>query len=121
MTESLENYLESIYFIIRDKKVARVKDIAEDLNVKKPSVINAIKELKSRGLVEHEKYGYIELTEKGMTRSKEISEKHGVLTHFFRDILQVSSKTAEEDACKMEHILSDESWKKLKKFIKEQD
>lgn len=117
MTQSLEDYLEAICFIIQDKKVARVKDIAEFLNVKKPSVINAVKELLARGLVEHEKYGYIELTKKGQKKARIIYEKHIFLTDFFKNILGVSNENAESEACRMEHIFSDESWQKFKSYV----
>lgn len=119
MTQSLEDYLEAIYLIIQKKKVARVKDISEQLNVKKPSVINAVKELESRNMVMHEKYGYIELTPLGEKEATKIYERHETLHSFLRDFLHVNDTVAEDDACKMEHVLSKETFDKLKIFMSE--
>ncbi|MCG8569121.1 MAG: metal-dependent transcriptional regulator [Spirochaetes bacterium] len=120
MSKSLEDYLEAIYIITQSSAVARVKEISEKMDVKKPSVINAMKELTKRGLVHQEKYGYIELTKKGKQEAKHIFEKHSLLKEFLLDILGVSKKTAEEDACKIEHFLSEETFHRLNDFVQKQ-
>lgn len=117
MTRSLEDYLKTIYLLIDQKKVARVKDIAQNLNVKKPSVINAIHELKERGLVTHEKYGYTQLTDDGEKQAKIIYERNKLLKLFLTNVLGVSEANAENDACQMEHILSDETLNRIRKFM----
>jgi len=118
MTQSLEDYLETIYLLTLSKKVARVKDISELLEVKKPSVINAIKELTGRNYISHEKYGYIELTEQGILEASKILEKHNLIKKFLVEVLKVDEKTAEKDACSMEHFLSKETLSKIEIYTK---
>jgi DtxR family transcriptional regulator, Mn-dependent transcriptional regulator len=118
MTQSLEDYLETIYILIKDKKVARVKEISEHLNVKKPSVINALKELESRKYISHEKYGYIELTDDGRSEAVCIFDKHKMLKKFLIDVIGVSDAIAEKDACAIEHCLNQETLDKIEKFMK---
>ena len=120
MTQSLEDYLETIYLVVRDKNVARVKDISERMNVKKPSVIHALKELGDRGFIVHEKYGYIELSEAGKSEAEKIFETHTLLKNFLLKILGVSEETAENDACQMEHVVSQETLNKIKNIVKTQ-
>lgn len=109
MTQSLEDYLKNIYLIINEKKVARVKDISEHMNVKKPSVINAVKELQNRGLVIHEHYGYIDLTDEGIKQAESITKKMELVKRYLIEVLHVSEANAEKDSCEMEHILSKET------------
>lgn len=113
LSQSLEDYLESIYIISLDKKIARVKDLVSRLGVKSSSVIGALKKLVARGYVEHEHYGHIELTEAGRKRAERLYERHTTLTRFFRDILNVDESTAEADACQIEHELSEISYKRI--------
>ncbi len=117
MTQSLEDYLETIYLIIQNKKVARVKDVSESLSVKKPSVINAVKELEQRGLVAHEKYGYIELTNTGIEEAKKIYGIHRLVQTFLIHILGVSKEIAEEDACRIEHVISTETVSGMRNYL----
>lgn len=117
MTQSQEDYLEAIYLISLDSSVARVKDISERLNVKKPSVINALKELSKREFINQEKYGYIRLTETGLAEAKKIFKKHTLIKDYLIKVLNVSDETAEKDACMIEHCLSDETLSKMKKSI----
>ena len=83
----------------------------------KPSVLTALKALEEQGFLEHERYRTVSLTERGQTKAGEIRERHDLLTSFLRDILGVGAETAEQDACKMEHILSEETFKKLKDLV----
>ncbi len=121
MTQSLEDYLEAIYLLCLDKKVARIKDISEKMSVSKPSVIQAIKELKNADFLVQEPYGYIELTVKGTEKAKEILKKHNILKEFLVKIIGVSLENAEKDACKIEHIISDETFSKIIKFMRKKD
>jgi DtxR family transcriptional regulator, Mn-dependent transcriptional regulator len=118
MTQSLEDYLEAIYLVTLDRKVARVKDISDRLSVKKPSVINAIRELKSLDYLSQERYGYIEMTGKGLKQAGLIFKKHSMLKEFLMEVIGVSEKTAENDACGMEHILSGETLLKIERFTR---
>ena len=95
MTQSQEDYLEAIYLIIQEDEVARVKDIADALNVSKPSVTNALRELSKKGYIDQEKYGNITLTPKGTLAASEIFKKHMVIKNFLIKILKVSESTAE--------------------------
>jgi DtxR family Mn-dependent transcriptional regulator len=113
MTQSLEDYLEMVSFLSDDGEV-RVTDIATRLGVSKPSVLTALKSLEEQGLIEHERYRTVSLTQRGALQAAEIRERHDFLTSFLRDTIGVSPETAEEDACKMEHILSEETIKKMK-------
>jgi len=117
LSQSLEDYLESIYIISLDKKIARVKDLVSRLDVKSSSVIGALKKLGAKGYIEHEHYGHIELTLEGKRRAERLYERHTTLTKFFSDILNVDEKTAEEDACRIEHDLTEESYKKIIKLL----
>ena len=116
LTQSREDYLETIYELIEKNAVARVKDIAAKLNVRKPSVHGAINELKKHGLVEQEPYGYITLTEAGMAEAKKVVERHEILREFLL-LLGVPAEIAEHDACAMEHLLHPETYTAVKKFI----
>lgn len=113
LSKSLEDYLEAIYMVARDKKIVRVKDLIKMLDVKTASVIGALKKLEQRGLVEHEHYGYIELTPEGEKKAIRIYEKHTVLMEFLTEFLKVNKNTAEKDACLMEHCISDETFSKI--------
>ncbi|MCM8772008.1 MAG: metal-dependent transcriptional regulator [Candidatus Omnitrophica bacterium] len=117
MSRSLEDYLEAIKILTIDKKVARVKEIGELLNVKSSSVVNALNILKEKGYIKQEKYGYVELTLEGNREATKILKKHKILTKFLIKILKVSEKVAENDACKMEHVISDETLKKILEFL----
>jgi DtxR family Mn-dependent transcriptional regulator len=117
MTQSLEDYLEMVSFLADDGEV-RVTDIATRLGVSKPSVLTALKTLEEQGYLGHERYRTVSLTRKGIIRASEIRERHSLLTNFLRDIVGVNAETAEKDACKMEHLLSDETIQKMKVLIK---
>jgi DtxR family Mn-dependent transcriptional regulator len=113
MTQSLEDYLEMVSFL-SDEGDVRITDIASRLGVSKPSVLTAIKTLEEQGLLEHERYKGVTLTAHGKIRAKEIRKRHDFLTSFLRNVLGVSDATAEQDACKLEHVLSEETFEKMK-------
>lgn len=117
LTESLENYLETIGMLVRQNKIARVKDISKILDVKNSSVNIALNVLADKGLVIHEKYGYVELTKEGKEIADDIQHKEDILMKFFTNILGVEEKIALKDACKIEHTISDETLAKLIYFI----
>ena len=115
MTQSLEDYLEAIYMCVVAGRPAQVSDVAHQLNVKMPSVVKAIRELKRLGLVTQEPYAAIELTAKGRRLAKMVLGRHTLLCSFLQK-LGVSAKTADVDACRMEHILSAETLDKIRIF-----
>ncbi|MDD5645444.1 MAG: metal-dependent transcriptional regulator [bacterium] len=118
ISPALEDYLESIFIINSRKNSVRVKDIAKFAGVKPPSVIEALNHLQDKGLIDHERYGYIELTSEGNRLAQSIYEKHNILKKFFNDILCIDEKTAGEDACKIEHYLSKETLERIVSFIR---
>lgn len=118
LSQSLEDYLEAIYVVSQEKKIVRVKDLVKKLDVKTASVIGALKKLEQKGYVEHEHYGYIDLTPDGVRKATRIHEKHQVLCTFLTDFLQVNPETADQDACLIEHDISDETFSKIIKLIK---
>lgn len=115
MTQSLEDYLETVLILIQEKQRARVSDIAKAMNVKMPSVIKALFELKKLGLVLQEPYRDIELTQKGKRLGNLILNRHTLLKSFLLK-LGVQDDVAEKDACAMEHILSAQTLEKIKDF-----
>ncbi len=116
LTPSLEDYLEAISNLIKDQKVARVKDIAEKTNVKLSSVTGAVKQLAKQGFVNYQPYQYITLTEKGEKEAEKISNKRKVLKKFFIKVFDMKYTEAEDIACKFEHFLTPELTEKFKKF-----
>ncbi len=106
LTPAMEDYLEAIFNLGKEKKVVRVKNIAKRLDVKMPTVTSMLKTLSNRGLIDYEKYEYLELTKKGVDVGREIHRRHHILRGFLTDILNVDLKKADKEACKMEHAVS---------------
>lgn len=117
LTASLEDYLEIVYILQQDGSDVGITDISRELKISKPSVTKAIGILRSEELVIQEKYGKITLTEKGISTAKEIYKKHKILSKFINKVLGVNERTAEIDACKLEHILSAETLLGMKKYL----
>jgi DtxR family Mn-dependent transcriptional regulator len=117
LTSVIEDYLEAIFNLDQEKKVVRVKDIAKRMNVKMPTVSSMLKNLNSKGLVNYEKYEYVELTKDGADVGKKIRHKHKILLKFLTEILQIEFKVADEEACKMEHTLSSATLDSLIDFM----
>lgn len=117
MTQSLEDYIEAIFVLSEKTGVTRVKDVADKIGVSRPSVIQALKQLHGRELIQQEHYGYIQMTEEGRQVAREIMKKHHVLKQFLLT-LGVSIEIAERDACRMEHILHSETIKAIEVFLK---
>lgn len=119
MTQSLEDYLETIYILIRDCESAQVRDVAKMLDVKMPSVVKALHELKKLGLASQEPYASIRLTTKGTRVAKLVLNRHTLLRTFLMK-LGVSRKAADKDACLMEHILSAETLDKIRIYTEKE-
>jgi DtxR family Mn-dependent transcriptional regulator len=122
LSSQMEDYLEAIYHLCRDEGVARVKAIADRLEVTTPSVVGAIRKLKDRNLVIQEPYGYVRLTLEGEEIGGAISHNHEVLSDFLKDVLGLDHETASVDACKIEHAVSPETVSRLRavaEFIKQ--
>ncbi|MGB9880945.1 MAG: metal-dependent transcriptional regulator [Anaerolineae bacterium] len=108
LSASMEDYLEAILQLERTSRVARVSEIAEQLQVSRPSVTGALKSLSARGLVTHARYGHVTLTSKGLGLALEVERRHTAIRDFLTEILGVSAEKAESAACKMEHVLDPE-------------
>jgi DtxR family Mn-dependent transcriptional regulator len=109
LTASLEDYLETIYELVRDRKVARVRDIAEARNVKAGSVTPAMRRLDEMGLIKYGRREFIELTAEGEKQARRIYSGHQILQRFFQDFLGLSAREAEKNACAMEHSLTNDA------------
>ena len=118
MTKALEDYLEEIHVLIQQKGRARVRDVAQDLHVKMPSVVKAITELKKLELVNQEPYGDIELTVKGRKLAANVLGRHKLIKAFLLK-LNVPDEVADKDACLMEHILSATTLDRIRAFVEE--
>jgi DtxR family Mn-dependent transcriptional regulator len=116
LTPSQEMYLKTIYLLCQENKVARVKDIAARLDVSMSSVNGGIKSLVARSLCEHNRYGYVDLSEEGRQLAMGVVNRHKVLTRFLRDVLGVDENIALDDACEMEHVISGSTLKRIIAF-----
>lgn len=116
LQESGEMYLETILVLSQEKGNVRSIDISEHMGYSKPSVSRAVGLLKNGGYIAVEKDGYITLTEEGFRVASRTYDRHRVLSAFFEKI-GVSEEIADEDACRIEHVISDETFEALKKHI----
>jgi len=117
LSPSMEDYLEAIYNLKIRSQVARVKDIARELDVKMPSVTGAIQSLATKGLVKHEPYEYVELTEEGLDRARGIAHRHAAVKEFLVRVLGLPEAEAESEACGIEHAIRSETLERLLKFV----
>ena len=118
LQESGEMYLETIYVLSKRGKAVRSIDISTHMGYSKPSVSRAVGLLKSGGYIEVDHDGHIHLTDLGLETAHKTYERHRVLTEIFVR-LGVSEETAANDACKMEHVISDETFDALKAHLKQ--
>ena len=114
---SMEDYLEAIAKLGEKRKAVRVKQLSERLGVKMPSVTSALRKLSDQELVEHERYGHIRLTAEGGRVARDVIGRHEALTRFFAQALGINRETAEQDACKIEHVISPLSMERLARFV----
>jgi len=117
LAESGEMYLETIYVLTRHSTSVRSIDVAESMGYSKPSVSRAIGILKAGEYIEVDKSGFITLTEKGEKTAESLYERHTILTDMLV-YLGVDRETAAVDACKIEHVISTESFEAIKKHIR---
>lgn len=118
INESAENYLETILVLSKRLPVVRSVDIANELGFKKSSVSIAMKNLRENHHITVSESGFITLTESGREIAEMIFERHELISNWLMR-MGVSKETALEDACKMEHVISAESFEAIKKFIAE--
>ncbi|MCD8214504.1 MAG: metal-dependent transcriptional regulator [Clostridiales bacterium] len=118
MHESGEDYLETILILKNRQGYVRSIDVANELGFSKPSISRAMSILRDNGYLTIELGGNIVLTEKGTEKARSVYERHIVITTFFVKVLGVDKAIAEKDACKIEHYISDETFLKIKKYLK---
>jgi DtxR family Mn-dependent transcriptional regulator len=113
LTPALEDYLETIYDLVRTRKVARVKDIAAARDVKAGSVSPAMRRLADLGLIRYHQREYIDLTEAGEVAARRVMSRHRILQRFFREVLRMEEGAADREACSIEHNLSNDAMDRL--------
>ncbi len=117
MQESGENYLETILLLKERNGSVRSIDIANELGYAKPSVSRAVGILKKDGLIVVDSGGLIELTEAGQQKADSIYERHRMISEYLVQTLHIDEVTAEADACRIEHVISGETFDKIKAYV----
>lgn len=117
LQESGENYLETILLLRNQNGYVRSIDVANELEYSKPSISRAMGILKEAGLITIEQSGNILLTEAGTAKASAIYERHRVITQYLITTLGIDTDTAGKDACRIEHVISEESFQKMKEFV----
>jgi Mn-dependent DtxR family transcriptional regulator/Fe2+ transport system protein FeoA len=117
LSHTAEDYLETIYLLsVRIGKV-KTTDIANEFGIKTPSVISALKNLRQKGYLTYQSYGYVELSKKGMEKALNIYERHKLVFRLLHFVFGVNEDTASKDTCGLEHYISDETFFALKDFF----
>jgi len=116
--ESGEDYLETILLLHNKNGYVRSIDIANELNYTKPSVSRAMSILKKSDYITMDKNSHIQLTDKGKLIAEKINERHKLIAEFFINALGVSEENAYNDSCRIEHVISEESFQKIKEYLK---
>jgi len=117
LSRSLEDYLEAIHNITARGGGARVKEIADELKVRMPSVTGALRSLSAKGMVEHRPYDTVRLTDSGSRQAQGIVDRHNAVKSFLVDVLGVGAEAAEAEACGIEHAIAPETLDRLVKFV----
>ncbi len=119
MSASLEDYIMTIYEIIKEKKGVKAIDISRKMGVGRSSVTDALKNLSEKKLINYSPYDVISLTDEGEKIAAEIAQKHTVLQDFFQNVLILPPEEAAKNACRMSHAISKEAFGKFVQFISE--
>ena len=115
--ESIEDYLETILILSKQKPVVRSVDIANEMGFKKPSISVAVKNMKAKGYIQVSDEGYITFTESGKKLAETVYERHEFFTEWLVR-LGVDKETAVEDACNIEHVISEKTFKAIRDSVK---
>ena len=115
--ESGENYLETILVLESRNGVVRSIDIANEMGFSKPSVSRAMSLFRTDNLISVSEEGHIHLTEKGSRIANEVYDRHNTITEFLVDALQIEKEIATQDACRIEHVISEETFEKMKQYL----
>ena len=117
LSESMGDYLESIYHLARANGVARAKDIAERMQVRRASVTGALRALSERELVNYDPYSVVTLTSRGQRAARDLVRRHEMLTRFLHGVLGVDLERAGHNACHIEHAIEPQVLEKLVSFV----
>lgn len=117
LTASLEDYLEVICNYSKNSRNIRAIDISRELNISRASVTEALKKLASKGLINYGRYDTISLTESGNEVATRVVSKHTILQTFFEKMLGLEPNEASENACKIEHVITDNAFNKISEYI----
>lgn len=118
ISSNLEDYLETIFTLETAHSAARAKDIADQMQVQRASVTNALQKLAKQGLINYEPYSSVTLTPEGFRVATRIAHRHKVLADFLHRVLNIRQDLAEETACRLEHGIDDESLEALIRFVR---
>jgi DtxR family Mn-dependent transcriptional regulator len=118
LSAAMEDYIKTIYTLEKSSKVARVSEIGRALNVKKASVVAAVSLLQKNELIKHERYGFITLTERGLSVAEKIVKKNQAVYEFLTIALKIEGGKAATEACGMEHAMSEETADKIRQLTK---
>ena len=116
LSSGLEDYLECIFNNIEKKGSVKAIEISKELDVSRASVTDALHRLADKEYIRYERYGSIEITKKGIDKAREVIDKHTILTNFFENILNLTHEEASENACRIEHVITQNAFKKLKEY-----
>lgn len=118
LSSGLEDYIEAIYVAQINQVPLKGAELARKLNISRASVSEALSKLVSKGLISYKSYGVIALTKTGETEAEKVYSKHNKLKIFFEKVLGISAHEASENACKIEHIISENLIKSIENFTK---
>ena len=117
LSASLEDYLELICNLSETSQSVKAVEIAKKLNISRASVSEALTKLAGKKLIVYEGHKGITITNEGLKKAKEVIDKHNTLTSFFEDVLGFNQKISEDNACKIEHVITDEVFDRIKSFL----
>ena len=118
LSASLEDYLEIICNLLETSNSVKAVEVARKLNISRASVSEALTKLAEKELIVYESHKGITITKDGLKKAKQVIEKHNTITAFFESTLGLNRQSAEENACKIEHVIDDEVFERLQKFQK---
>ena len=116
LSSGLEDYIEAIYIAHINDKPLKGAELARQLNISRASVSEALSKLVSKELINYNSYETISITEKGIKEAKKVYQKHNIIKDFFTNVLNIEKEEASENACKIEHIISQNILDKMKDF-----
>ena len=114
--ETIENYLETLYILLKDQKQVRSVDLANAMNFSKPTISVMMKQLREKDLIATDDSGFLSLTDEGLAIAERVYERHVYLTDLLVR-LGVNEETAAEDACKIEHVISQETFERIRGYF----